>query len=62
MNIAQLIDLLEPIKRLHGNNLEVRLRVDDDMCFGYELSQIDLEVRNEFVILVGEVSLVEEDQ
>jgi len=62
MNIKQLIEQLEAIKLHYGDNFEVRMRVDDDMCFGYEISQISMEVRKEFVILVGEVSLVEEEE
>jgi len=62
MNIKQLIEQLEAIKLHYGDNFEVRMRVDDDMQFGYELSEISMEVRKEFVILVGEVSLVEDEQ
>jgi hypothetical protein len=61
MNIKQLIEQLEAIRLHYGDNFEVRMRVDDDMQFGYELNNIRVEVRKECAILVGEVS-EEEDQ
>ena len=61
MNISTLIEQLETIKLHYGDNFEVKMRVDDDMQFGYELNNIGVEVRKECAILVGEVSQ-EEDQ
>ena len=61
MNISKLIEQLETIKLHYGDNFEVKMRVDDDMQFGYELNNIGVEVRKECAILVGEVSQ-EEDQ
>ena len=61
MNIRKLIEQLEAIKLHYGDNFEVKMRVDDDMQFGYELNNIGVEVRKECAILVGEVSQ-EEDQ
>ena len=61
MNIRELIEQLEAIKLHYGDNFEVKMRVDDDMQFGYELNNIGVEVRKECAILVGEVSQ-EEDQ
>jgi len=61
MNISKLIEQLEAIKLHYGDNFTVKMRVDDDMQFGYELNNIGVEVRKECAILVGEVS-GEEDQ
>ena len=61
MNISKLIEQLEIIKFHYGDNFEVKMRVDDDMQFGYELSNICVYVHKERAILVGEVSQ-EEDQ
>lgn len=61
MNISTLIERLEAIRLHYGDNFEVKMRVDDDMQFGYELNNIGVEVRKECAILVGEVS-EEEDQ
>lgn len=61
MNIRTLIERLEAIRLHYGDNFEVKMRVDDDMQFGYELNNIGVEVRKECAILVGEVS-EEEDQ
>jgi hypothetical protein len=61
MNISKLIKQLEAIKLHYGDNFTVKMRVDDDMQFGYELNNIGVEVRKECAILVGEVS-GEEDQ
>ena len=55
MNISTLIEQLEAIRLHYGNNFEVKMRVDDDMQFGYELNNIGVEVRKECAILVGEV-------
>ena len=61
MNIRELIEQLEAIKLHYGDNFEVKMRVDDDMQFGYELNNIGVEVRKDCAILVGEV-WQEEDQ
>ena len=55
MNISTLIEQLEAIRLHYGDNFEVKMRVDDDMQFGYELNNIGVEVRRDCVILVGEV-------
>ena len=61
MNISTLIERLEAIRLHYGDNFEVKMRVDDDMQFGYELNNIGVEVRKDCAILVGEV-WQEEDQ
>ena len=61
MNISTLIEQLEAIRLHYGDNFEVKMRVDDDMQFGYELNNIGVEVRKDCAILVGEV-WQEEDQ
>ena len=61
MNIRKLIEQLEIIKFHYGDNFEVKMRVDDDMQFGYELNNICVYVHKECAIIVGEVSQ-EEDQ
>jgi hypothetical protein len=55
MNISTLIEQLEAIRLHYGDNFEVKMRVDDDMQFGYELNNIGVEVRKECAILIGEV-------
>ena len=61
MNISTLIERLEAIRLHYGDNFEVKMRVDGDMQFGYELNNIRVEVRKECAIIVDEVSQ-EEDQ
>ena len=56
MNISKLIEQLEAIKLHYGDNFKVKLRIDDDMQFGEELGDFDVEVRNDGVILVAEIT------
>lgn len=64
MSISKLIEQLEIIKLHYGDNFEVKMRVDDDMQFGEEFGDFDVEVRNDGVVLVAELvtEFSEEDQ
>lgn len=64
MNISELIEQLERICSKHGDEFKVKLRIDDDMQFGEEFGDFDVEVRNDGVVLVAELvtEFSEEDQ
>ena len=56
MEISKLIRELERIRIKQGDEFKVKLRIDDDMQFGEELGDFDVEVRNDGVILVAEIT------
>ena len=64
MEISKLIRELERIRAKQGDEFKVKLRIDDDMQFGEELEDFDVELRNDGVMLVAELvtEFSEEDQ
>lgn len=56
MEISKLIRELERIRAKQGDEFKVKLRIDDDMQFGEELEDFDVEVRNDGVMLVAEIT------
>lgn len=56
MEISKLIRELERIRIKQGDEFKVKLRIDDDMQFGEELEDFDVEVRNDGVMLVAEIT------
>lgn len=64
MEISKLIKELERIRAKQGDEFKVKLRIDDDMQFGEEFGDFDVEVRNDGVVLVAELvtEFSEEDQ
>ena len=62
MNISTLIERLEAIRLHYGDNFKVKMRIDDDTqrgihkIFGEEFGGFDVEVRNDGVILVAEIT------
>lgn len=64
MEISKLIRELERIRAKQGDEFKVKLRIDDDMQFGEEFGDFDVEVRNDGVVLVAELvtEFSEEDQ
>ena len=64
MEISKLIRELERIRIKQGDEFKVKLRIDDDMQFGEEFGDFDVEVRNDGVVLVAELvtEFSEEDQ
>jgi hypothetical protein len=55
MTITQLIKELQEIQAKHDHELLVKMRVDDDMQFGYELGDLMIETRDGTVIIIGEI-------
>ena len=64
MEISKLIRELERIRAKQGDEFKVKLRIDDDMQFGEEFGDFDVEVRNDGVVVVAELvtEFSEEDQ
>ena len=56
MEISKLIRELERIRAKQGDEFKVKLRIDDDMQFGEELEDFDVELRNDGVMLVAEIT------
>lgn len=56
MEISKLIRELERIRIKQGDEFKVKLRIDDDMQFGEELEDFDVELRNDGVMLVAEIT------
>lgn len=61
MRIDELAWLIDDIRKQHGDNLEVLLRVDNGMEFGPELDCFGIHRRGKHLLLSADISEQEQE-